>query len=97
LSLPVRFSAEAASELDGAGAWYERQRPGLGDAFIGAVDTAIAQLAEWPRSGAPVAGVPAHLDVRRVPIARYPYHLAYVVADDHVRILAVAHDRRRPD
>ena len=38
LSLPVRFSAETASELDDAAAWYEDQRPGLGQALIDAVE-----------------------------------------------------------
>lgn len=96
MSLPVRFSAEAASELDAAAAWYDDQRPGLGDAFVDAVEAAIAMLADWPQAGAPVAGIPADLDIRRATVARFPYHLAYLVADEHVRVLAVAHDRRRP-
>lgn len=96
MSLPVRFSAEAASELDAAAAWYDEQRPGLGEAFIDAVETALGLLADWPGSGAPATGLADGLDVRRVPVARFPYHLPYVVIEDHVRVLAVAHDRRRP-
>jgi plasmid stabilization system protein ParE len=96
VSLAVRFSAEAAAELDDAAAWYDEQRPGLGTAFIDAVATAAASLANWPRSGAPVAGLAADLEVRRAPVGRFPYHLAYLVTDDHIRVLAVAHDRRRP-
>lgn len=53
MSLPVRFSAEASSEFDDAAAWYDEQRPGLGHAFIDAVEATIARLADWPRSGAP--------------------------------------------
>jgi hypothetical protein len=34
--------------------------------------------------------------VRRVPVPRFPYHLAYMILKDDIRILAVAHDRRRP-
>ena len=33
----------------------------------------------------------------RAPISRFPYHVAYIVADDPARILAIAHDRRRPN
>jgi plasmid stabilization system protein ParE len=96
VSLPARFSAEAAFELDAGAAWYDEQQPGLGSAFVDAVEAAIAMLADWPQSGAPVTGMPADLDVRRAPVARFPYHLGYVVARDHVRVLAVAHDRQRP-
>lgn len=96
MSLPVRFSAEAASELDGAAAWYDEQRPGLGEAFIHAVETALGLLAEWPGSGLPIPGVVSDLEIRRVPVARFPYQLPYAVLEDHVRVLAVAHDRRRP-
>lgn len=96
MSLPVRFSAEAASELDDAAAWYDDQRPGLGDTFIDAVEVTLALIADWPGAGAPVAELPADLDVRRAPVVRFPYHVAYVATDDHVRVLAVAHDRRLP-
>ena len=96
MSLPVRFSVEAASELNDAAAWYDEQQQGLGEAFINAIETAVGLLADWPGSGARVAGLAEHTDVRRVPVARFPYHLPYFVIDDHVRVLAVAHDRRRP-
>ena len=33
---------------------------------------------------------------RRAPVSRYPYHLAYLVADDEIHVLPVAHDHRRP-
>lgn len=41
-------------------------------------------------------GMAESLDVRRMPVARFPYYLAYLVIDDGVRVLAIAHDRRRP-
>lgn len=96
MSLPVRFSAEAASELDAAAAWYDEQQQGLGEAFVDALDAVLAHLADWPGAGALVSGLAGGLDVRRVPVRRFPYHLAYVVLEDHLRVLAVAHDRRRP-
>jgi len=36
------------------------------------------------------------IDVRRVPVASFPYHVAYLIADERVEVLAIAHDRRRP-
>lgn len=96
MSLPVRFAAEAAAELDAAATWYDEQRPGLGDTFLDSVESALRILSDWPESGAPVPRIGADTNVRRVPVERFPYHLPYIVVDDHIRVLAVAHDRRRP-
>ena len=96
MSPPVRFSAEAVAELEAAATWYENQLPGLGAALVAAIDAALSRVADWPRSGAPVATVASDLDVRRVPVARFPYNLPYIVIGDAVVVLAVAHDRRRP-
>jgi plasmid stabilization system protein ParE len=95
VSAEVRFSADAVAELEAAAAWYEERLPGLGDAFVMAVDAALSRVADWPRSGSsiPAAG---DLDLRRVPVARFPYNLPFLLLDDGVRVLAVAHDRRRP-
>ncbi len=48
------------------------------------------------RPGTPVPGVSAELAVRKLSIPRFPYYLAYLVTDDAIRDLAVAHERRRP-
>lgn len=94
--MQVRFAAEAASELEAAAAWYDSRRSGLGLVFIDAVEAALDRVAQWPQSGSLVDGVTADLDVRRVPVTGFPYQLPYLVLDDHLRVLAVAHDRRRP-
>jgi plasmid stabilization system protein ParE len=87
------LSAEAAEELEAAADWYEKRQPGLGLVFLDAVEGALSHLADWPESGAPLLTTD---DARRTPVARFPYHLPYVLLDDHVRVLAVAHDHRRP-
>ncbi len=93
---PARFDPEAAAELEDAARWYEKRRTGLGLAFLDAVDQAVESLVRWPDAAAPVAGLPAELPVRRAPVARFPYYLAYLAAPDGVHVLAVAHERRRP-
>lgn len=96
MSLPVRFGPEASSELSDAVLWYEDRRAGLGVAFLAAVDVTLESISRWPRAGARVEGLTEHLDVRRAPVARYPYHVAYLATDDEVLVLAIAHERRRP-
>lgn len=96
MSPAVRFGPEALQELADAARWYEETRAGLGSMFLDAVDATVRSVASWPASGARVEGVAEALDIRRAPVSRYPYHLAYLVADDGIHVLAVAHDRRQP-
>ena len=34
--------------------------------------------------------------VRRAPVKRFPYHVIYLELNAEIRVLAVAHDRRKP-
>ena len=92
----VLFEPEASTELEEAALWYEAQRHGLGSAFLAAVDRTVGHVVAWPDAGTMVPGLPDGLSVRKAPVPRFPYHLAYLVAADAVRILAIAHDHRRP-
>lgn len=96
MTRPVRFLPEAAAELEDAARWYEERRAALGLALIAAVDQAVASLARWPDAGVLVDGLPSDLPVRRVPVARFPYYVAYLASPEVVHVLAVAHERRRP-
>jgi plasmid stabilization system protein ParE len=96
VSRRVRFEDEADAEYRAAARWYEERRAGLGAEFLGAVGTTLVQIVRLPRAGAPVPGVPADLPVRRAPVHRFPYHVIYLEAKATIRVLAVAHDRRRP-
>ena len=96
MSQQVRFAPEASAELEDATRWYEQRHAGLGLAFLAAVDVAVGSVARTPRAGAPLGGLAEELDVRRVPVSRFPYHLVYLVTEGQIDVLAVAHDRRRP-
>lgn len=96
MTAAIEFSAEAEDELDAAAVWFDEQRPGLGREFVGAVDAALELVAKWPGTGAVVDDVPAEFDVRRAPVSRFRFHVAYLVNDGRLRVLAVAHDHRKP-
>jgi len=96
VSRKVLLESEASSELYEAARWYESRRSGVGRAFLAAVDRAMEQVAAWPETGTPMPDVAAELQVRRISIPSFPYYLAYLLTTDAVRVLAVAHDRRRP-
>lgn len=96
MSRRVFFEPEASHELEASALWYEAQRSGLGLTFLAAVDRTVDHLATWPGAGTLVPGVPAHLEVRQMPIVRFPYRVVYLVTSQGLQVLAVAHTRRRP-
>ena len=96
MSRRVVFESEASVELEETARWYEAQRSGLGLAFLAAVDRTVDHLAAWPDSGTSVPCVPTNLSVRQLPVFRFLYRIAYLVTSPELRILAVAHARRRP-
>lgn len=92
----IRFEDEADAEYREAGRWYESRRPGLGFEFFDAVDATLRQMTDFPRAGKPVPRVAPDLPVRRLAVKRFPYHVVYLEMLDAFRILAIAHDRRKP-
>jgi plasmid stabilization system protein ParE len=92
----VRFEEEADAEYRIAGRWYEDHRQHLGVEFFDSVDATIDQIVLLPDAGSLVPRMPADLPVRRRAVPRFPYHVVYVHIHDQIRILAIAHDRRRP-
>lgn len=76
-----------------AARWYEREARGLGGEFLGEVELAFGSV-----KARPAAGSPLPTGRRRVLLRRFPYAVVYrELAADLVRVLAVAHFRRRPD
>lgn len=92
----VRFEAEASVELEAAALWYDRQHAGLGAEFLAAVQATLAEIDQWPDAAPLVTGLPAELRVRGASVRRFPYRIAYLTIQDTIRVLAVAHTRRKP-
>ena len=92
----VRFEDEADAEYRFAGQYYEERRQHLGIEFFDAVDATIDHILESPRAGTRVLRMPADLPVRRRAVTRFPYHVIYLEVGTEVRVLAIAHDRRKP-
>lgn len=92
----VRLEPEAAEELEGAIRWYDRQHHGLGAEFLAAVDGTITHIGRWPDAAPVVTGIAEDIPARRAPVPRFPYTIVYLVVDDIIRVLAFAHERRKP-
>jgi plasmid stabilization system protein ParE len=91
MSRRLRFDAAAERELNEAVDFYDLESPGLGDVFLAEVEHSLAQVEAFPEAAEPIRdGIRRHL------LNTFPYALLYSLRAEEVRILAVAHQRRRP-
>ncbi len=97
MKLRFELHPEAVREVDAAVDWYEGQRAGLGAEFFAELRRSLQVIAEAPRANPPWSGGRARdVEVRRLLVDRFPFMLPYVVLEELVVVLAVAHVRRRP-
>ena len=90
--MKVSLAPEAEQELVEGALFYARQANAqLGHAFISEFERSAALLGEQPRLGAVWRG-----KVRRLPLRRFPYSIVYHLAASEVRVLAIAHQSRKP-
>ena len=69
----------------------EERIVGLGLLFLAAVEEATKKVLANPEAFQPVSD-----EIRHKLISRFPYSLLYVIEPDRIRIIAVAHQKRRP-
>jgi hypothetical protein len=93
---PVRLDPEARDEIRAAAAWYAERRTGLGEEFLAAVDGAIGRIRLGAKAARRVPRIAPDLGVRSLRVQRFPYMLVFVELERAFRVLAAAHDRRRP-
>ncbi len=92
----VRLSPEAIDELAEAAAWYRARRPGLQDEFLAEFDRVLPLIGDSPASLPRLLDVPEDLVIRRALLPRFPYAVVFMDLGTEIRILAVAHAKRRP-
>ena len=83
---------DAAVEMNEAARYYEERAPGLGLSFIKAVERSVDQIMANSEAYQLVGE-----DIRRKIMKGFPYSLLYAIESDRIRIIAVAHMKRRPD
>ena len=82
----------ALAELHDAAAFYmEKANVELGLAFVAEFERTTNLVLENPMRGAIFRG-----DRRRYLLRRFPYSIIYQVTAEELRVVAVAHHRRRP-
>ena|SRR5258706_11809354 len=91
----VTYDAEAEEELAQSVDWYELHRANLGREFHQEIKAIEARIRDQPGSFKPTRTV-AKLKIRRALVRRFPYALVFADLGTEIRILAVAHSRRKP-
>lgn len=86
------FHPAAQAEFLESVGYYESNVPGLGAAFIGEFETLARLVSESPKAWQ----VELQPNIRRAPLHKFPLSIIYREKLNSFQVLAVAHDRRRP-
>lgn len=79
-------------ELEEARFWYENRLAGLGTKFLDQVDLAMTVIKKSPEVW------PLHFHgTRRYLVHRFPFAILYRYDESQIQIIAVMHQRRRPN
>ena len=86
------FHPAAEAEFLESVGYYESKVPGLGRTLIEEFETLAKLIGESPKAWQ-VELLP---NIRKVPLTKFPLSIIYRESPMGLQILAVAHDRRRP-
>jgi plasmid stabilization system protein ParE len=88
----ARFIAPAQQELDQAVEHHNTKIPGLGDELFDEVVSAARMICDFPELWPKV-----RKNIRRGRLKRFPYSLIYRPGPEEIVIIAVMHNRQRPN
>ena len=88
----VVFDPYAQSEFIDAIRFYEEHREGLGRRFFIAMKTAVQHISKNPLLYR-IRKAP----FRRYRLSRFPYSIIYAIEPERIYIIALAHDKRKPE
>ena len=89
--MKVIFSEAAKIELDDACYFYDLEIPGLGIKFKEEARKAAGRISEFPTAWSIERG-----EIRKCLLHIFPYKILYSIEKDHVFIIAIAHQHRKP-
>jgi len=89
--MKVVFTEFAMQELEDAVTFYEIELSGLGIKFKSEVKKSISRIIEHPKAWSVERG-----EIRRALLHHFPYKILYSIEKDHILIIAIAHQHRKP-
>ena len=91
MSRRLRLHKDAKVEINEAADYYDLKSPGLGGVLLDDIEEGFARIREYPDAAVEVA-----TGVRKLVLAKFPFTIVYSPRPDAIRILAIAHQRKRP-
>ncbi len=90
----LRWHPQAVLEARAARRWYklDRDAPEAARTFQASLRHALDQITKAPSRWPFLAD-----DFRKRPLHRFPYRIVYQIRADHILVVAVMHERQRPD
>lgn len=88
----ISFNAEALSEVEEATRWY---RENGGAVPARAFTQELRRVVELA-AGQPGIGAPGLRGTTKLYLKRFPYTLIFRIQDSSIRVIAIAHQSRRP-
>ncbi len=95
MTVPVRPSSFAESEIEHYLRSYESETPELGNKLWQEIQAVVTLISDYPEIGAVVRRTGGL--VRRFPLRHFPFFLIYRRRGDHLQIVALAHTSRKPN
>lgn len=90
--MKVSLTSDAEHELTQGALYYAREANiELGQEFLSEFERSVGILLDYPKLGATWRGA-----TRRLPLRRFPYSIVYELRGAEVRVIALAHQRRKP-
>ncbi len=87
--MKIRLIAAAKADMARIWAYYEKQRPGLGDEVLDDLGASIKLVREFPNAPPEFWN-----GTRRILLKRFPYGAAYRVTSDEILVIVIAHTSR---
>lgn len=86
------FNELARDELKDAIDFYNLELPGLGNIFKKEIKKSIHRIVEYPSAWPSITE-----DIRKYVLHKFPFKILYSIEKNHIYIIAIAHQHRRPD
>src|SRR6185312_6418628 len=87
----IQVHPAAAAEFDAAADWYRESSERAAEDFVAEVDQAIARITQNHSAWSTYL-----FGTRRCLLRHFPYAVVYFLHGGEIKIVAVAHGRRRP-
>jgi toxin ParE1/3/4 len=87
-----QLSEEAESDVYESYLWYEKQKAGLGEEFLEAVDAAKEAIISNPKT----YRIRYKKKVRGFLVSRFPYLILYIISGNNIDVISVFNTHKQP-